>query len=163
MLGEEAAAEFAQWIVGTFALRDQVVHRDEYREVLSRLDIIEHDLAGVKERLDAIDARFDRMQSDMNARFDRMQSDMNARFDAVNGRFEAMEERFDTRFDRMQSDINARFEAMEERIDARFDAVNARIDTIHDAMRSQTRWLVGTLIAMGGLISVLITVLKFIQ
>jgi tetrahydromethanopterin S-methyltransferase subunit G len=163
VLGEEAAAEFARWITETVALRDEVVQRDEYREVLSRLDIIEHDLAGVKERLNAIEGRLDRMQSDMNVRFDAV----NARFDTLeerlDTRLEALEERFDTRLEALEERFDARLEALEERFDARLDTLHGRIDTVHEAMRSQTRWLVGTLIAVGGFISVLITVFKFIQ
>ena len=145
VLGEEAAAEFAQWFAEHFALRDQLVHRDEYREVLSRLDILEHNISGLKTEVAGL------------------RRNMDARFDAVHARFDTMEERFDARFDRMQSNVNARFDRMQSDFNARFDAVNARIDTIHDVVRSQTRWLVGTLIALGGLISVLITIFEFIK
>jgi len=145
VLGEEAAVELAQWVTETVALRDESVHRDEYRGIASRLDILEHDVSGLKtavtELRRTMNTRFDAMEERFDARFDRMQGDVNARFD------------------RMQGDVNARFDAM----NARFDAVNARIDTIHDVVRSQTRWLVGTLIALGGLISVLITVFEFIH
>lgn len=58
-LGEETAAEFAQWAAETFALRDQSVHRDGFRELLSRLNRIEHELALSKERLEAIETRLD--------------------------------------------------------------------------------------------------------
>jgi len=55
---------------------EYAVGRDEYREVLSRLDILEHDVADVKDRLDdlhrTMDERFDRMNSGMNERFDEM-------------------------------------------------------------------------------------------
>lgn len=127
-LGEEVATELAQWITEAFdTFRVQWVTRDEYREILSRMDILEHDMSGLK-------AEVVELRRETSAHFD------------------AMEERFDTRFDRMQSDMNARL-----------DAMNARIDTIHDVIRSQTRWLVATLIALGGLISVLITVFEFIR
>jgi len=110
------------------------VTRDEYREILSRMDILEHDMSGLK------------------AEMLELRRETNTRFDAVDVRFDAMEERFDARFDHLQSEMNARF-----------DTVNTRIDTIHEVVRSQTRWLVATLIALGGLISVLITVFEFIK
>jgi len=53
-------------------LVEYAVRRDEYREVLSRLDILEHDVADVKDRIAdlhrTVDERFDRM----NERFDEM-------------------------------------------------------------------------------------------
>jgi chromosome segregation ATPase len=62
------------------------VRRDEYREVLSRLDILEHDVADVKTRITdlhrTMDERFDRV----NERFDRM----NERFDEMYRHISAM-------------------------------------------------------------------------
>jgi chromosome segregation ATPase len=59
----EATGDFSQWL--EVVLVEYAVRRDEYREVLSRLDILEHDVADVKDRLDdlhrTMDERFDRM------------------------------------------------------------------------------------------------------
>lgn len=145
VLGDEAAAALAQWAAETFALRDQAMHRDEQREIVSRLDLLDHDTSGVKSEVTEL------------------RHEMSARFDAVHGRFDAMEDRFDNRFDRLQSEMNACFDRMYTDMNARLDAINARIDTIHDVVRSQTRWLIATPIAVGGLISVLITIFEFIK
>jgi hypothetical protein len=91
-LGPEATGDFSQWF--EIVLDERTVRRDEYREVLSRLDILEHDVADVKtsitdlhrtmdERFDRVNERFDRMNSEMNERFDRMNSGMNKRFDQM--------------------------------------------------------------------------------
>jgi tetrahydromethanopterin S-methyltransferase subunit G len=83
-LGPEAASDFSQWL--EVVLVEHAVRRDEYREVLSRLDILEHDVADVKASITdlhhTIDERFDRV----NERFDRV----NERFDRVNERFDEM-------------------------------------------------------------------------
>ncbi len=80
-LGPEAAGDFSQWF--EIVLVERAVRRDEYREVLSRLDILEHDVADVKASITdlhrTMDDRFDRM----NERFDRMNSQMNERFDQM--------------------------------------------------------------------------------
>jgi len=72
---------------------ERTVHRDEYREVLSRLDILEHDMTEVKAAIRDLhrmmDERFDRV----NERFDRMNDGMNERFDRMNERFDQMYER----------------------------------------------------------------------
>jgi hypothetical protein len=80
-LGPEATGDFSQWF--EIVLVEHAVRRDEYWEVLSRLDILEHDVADVKTRISdlhhTMDERFDRMNSEMNERFDRM----NERFDEM--------------------------------------------------------------------------------
>jgi tetrahydromethanopterin S-methyltransferase subunit G len=91
-LGPEATGDFSQWF--EIVLVEHAVRRDEYREVLSRLDILEHDVADVKtsitdlhrtmdDRFDRVNERFDRMNSEMNERFDRTNSEMNKRFDEM--------------------------------------------------------------------------------
>lgn len=138
-LGEEAATELAEWVTDEINIvYQQSVSRDEYRKLLSRIDILEHDVSDLK-----VEVKEFRRETNM--------------------RLDAMEERFDARFDHLQSEMNARFDRLYNEMDARFSAMNQRIDTIHDVIRSQTRWLVGTLIAVGGLISVLITIFNFIS
>ena len=150
-LGEEAAAELARSLEAAIetSVRAQAVPRDEYRTVLSRLDIIEHDLAGINA---SVNARLDRVE----ARLDALRGEMDSRFDAVHARFDALASIMDARFDALASIMDARFDALQRNFDARFDA-------LHDTLHSQTRWLIGTLIAIGGLISALITVFEFIR
>ena len=97
-LGPEATGDLSQWL--EIVLVEHAVRRDEYREVLSRLDILERDVADVKDRITdlhrTMDERFDRMNSEMNERFDRMNSGMNERFDRMNERFDQMYERMTT-------------------------------------------------------------------
>jgi predicted nuclease with TOPRIM domain len=75
--GDEAVADFVPWFEAT--LREQTVPRDEYRTVLSRLDILEHDVKDIKGELREL-------RQEMNERFDRM----NERFDRMNERFDQM-------------------------------------------------------------------------
>ncbi|MFB0536696.1 MAG: hypothetical protein ACETWR_17145 [Anaerolineae bacterium] len=81
VLGEEGVDELVRWLDDRIA--EQAVPRDEYREVLSRLDILEHDVSDIK--VDLRDLR----------------REMNARFDRVNERFDQMNARFDQMYDRM--------------------------------------------------------------
>jgi tetrahydromethanopterin S-methyltransferase subunit G len=76
-LGPEATGDFSQWL--EVVLVEHAVRRDEYREVLSRLDILEHDVADVKTSITDL-------HRTMDERFDRV----NERFDRVNGRFDEM-------------------------------------------------------------------------
>ncbi len=80
-LGEKAAQDLANWI--DQVLKERTVVRDEYREVLSRLDMLEHDVAAVKDDVAAVKDDIRQLRTEMNERFDRIN------------------ERFDTLYDRM--------------------------------------------------------------
>jgi len=64
-------------------VEEKAVPRDEYRQVLSRLDVLEHDVADIKE----------------NVR--ELRGEMNERFDRMNERLVEMERHFEVRLDQM--------------------------------------------------------------
>ena len=113
-MGEQVAADFSRWFAEN--VQQELVTNDEYREVLSRLDIFEKRFDQTDDRLDRMDERLNQMDE----RLDAMNAQMNERFDAMN---ERMDERFD---------------AMNERMDERSEQVTDRI-------LSMTRWLIGLL------------------
>jgi len=76
---EGVADEVARWIEELVS--EQAVPRDEYREVLSRLDVVET-------RLDGLDTRLD----ETNARLDRMEERFEKGFDAMNERLDRLHE-----------------------------------------------------------------------
>jgi len=129
-LGPEATGDLSQWL--EIVLVEHAVRRDEYREVLSRLDILERDVADVKDRIAdlhrTMDERFDRMNSEMNERFDRMNE----------------------RFDRMNSEMNERF-----------DRMNERFDQMYERMTTMIRWTVGTLALLGTIMTILMAIAQF--
>ena len=61
--GEEATEEFLRWF--DQAVLEVAVSKDEFRQILSRLDILEHDMAEVKQELKDL-------RREMNERFDQM-------------------------------------------------------------------------------------------
>lgn len=69
------------------------VPRDEYRQVLSRLDILEHDVAEIKADLRALNASLDQMIQHFETMFDRQNRHIETRFDVMNQRLDAMNER----------------------------------------------------------------------
>jgi septal ring factor EnvC (AmiA/AmiB activator) len=76
--GDEAAEAFAVWLAGV--LEERAVSRDELRQILSRLDVLERDVAAlqadVRELRREMNERFDRLYREMNERFDRMYHQM---------------------------------------------------------------------------------------
>lgn len=108
VLGEEASGDLAAWLDAS--IQERAVPGDEYREVLSRLDVLENDMGHVKGRLDRIDERLNQMDQ---------------RFDQMNGQF------------------------------------NDRFDQLQNQMRVQTRWTVGAIVAIGAILSALLSIAEF--
>jgi tetrahydromethanopterin S-methyltransferase subunit G len=93
--GEQAADDFAGWLDDR--IRERAVHRDEYREVLSRLDVLENEVAGINDWLDRFETRFDQIDQ---------------RFDQINQRLDQQSAQFDQRLDKM----NERFDRLHEQM-----------------------------------------------
>jgi tetrahydromethanopterin S-methyltransferase subunit G len=87
---EGVADEVARWIEELVS--EQAVPRDEYREVLSRLDVVETRLDGLDTRLDETNARLDRMEERFEKGFDAMNRQFDDRFDAMNERLDRLHE-----------------------------------------------------------------------
>ena len=79
--GDEAAEAFAVWLAGV--LEERAVSRDEFRQILSRLDVLERDVADLQ-----ADVR--ELRREMNERFDRLHREMNERFDRMGERMDRM-------------------------------------------------------------------------
>ena len=75
--GEEATEEFLRWF--DQAVQEVAVSKDEFRQILSRLDILERDVEGVKQEVAEVKQELKDLRREMNERFDRM----NERFDEM--------------------------------------------------------------------------------
>ena len=136
-LGDQVADDFSRWFEEN--VQHELVTKDQYREVLSRLDVLEERFDHVEERFDRMDERFDRMEEHVEERLDLMEKHFEERFEQVDQRFEGMEERFDRRF-----------EGMDE-----------KLDRMNDRILSMTRWLIGLIALFGSLITVLLAIAQF--
>ena len=146
--GEDVAEDFARWLDDTFQQR--AVERDEYREVLSRLDVLEEGFNHVEKRFDLLEEHVDDRLDDMEKRFDDRLNQMEARFE---DRFEQVDQRFEQ--------VDQRFESMEERFDKRFESMDEKLDRMNDRILSMTRWLIGLVALFGTLVTVLLAVAQF--
>ena len=86
--GDELVAEIVPWLEQI--VREKAVPRDEYRQVLSRLEVLEHDIADIKADLRELRGEMGGLRGEMNERFDRM-----------NERFVEMKRHFEVRLDQM--------------------------------------------------------------
>ena len=87
-LGEEALNELL------LLLEEKTL--DGRREILTRLDILEHDVTGLKQEIADLRAEFREFRREFNDRFDRMSTEVNDRFDRLNERFDRMHEHMNT-------------------------------------------------------------------
>ncbi len=127
--GKDTSEEFISWLDAF--IKERSVTRDEFREVLSRLDAIENSLNYVKEE-----------QERQRAELNQLRSEMNERFDRINERFDRINERFD-------------------RINERFDRINERFDKMNERLQSSLKWTVGVVMGMGSLLAILMSIYKF--
>ena len=134
-LGDPAADDFARWLE-TY-VEERAVMRDEYREVLSRLDQIDERFERVEGRIDETNERLDRME----------------------GRFEKRFDQIDQRLNEQSAQLNQRLGEQSRQFNQRLDGVNERID--HEQMRVQTRWTVGTIALFGTIVTVLLAIAEF--
>ena len=139
--GEETTDVFVTWLGGVIS--ERAIPRDEHRQIVSRLEILEHDIADLKGGVRDL-------HREMNERFDRM----NERFDRMNERFDEMNVRMEKRFDEMNVRMEKRFDEMNTRSEKRFDEM-------HYQMLAQTRWLIGSLALIGTVVSVLLAIAQF--
>jgi predicted nuclease with TOPRIM domain len=84
-LGEEAVVDFMPWMERWLSesIKEKAVPRDEYREVLSRLDGLEKDISLVKEEQA-------RMRAEFREDLGELRREMHERFDRMNERFDDM-------------------------------------------------------------------------
>ena len=128
--GDEMVVELGPWLQEF--VREHGVPRDEYRELLSRLDVLEKDVSLIKEEMSGFRVELGQMR----AEFSDGQAQLRAEF------------REDLRALRLQ-------------MDAGFGRVNQQFDEMNERMLVQTRWLIGSLTILGTIISVLLAIAQF--
>ena len=169
-LGKETTEEFINWLDAF--VKEKGVTRDEYREILSRLDKIDKDLEGIKDEQGRQRQDIGQLRQEINDRFDRFNEQMNERFDRINDRFDRMNNEMNERFDRMNNEFNERFDRINDRFDKmnnemndRFDRMNnemnERFDRMNERLQSAIKWMVGVTLGMGSLLAVLMSIYKF--
>jgi chromosome segregation ATPase len=168
-LGEKGAEDLIRWLDDY--LQERAVHRDErpdreggstlgvYREVLSRLDVLEERISQLEERIDQRFEQVDQRFEQVNQRFEQVDK----RFEQVDQRFQQVDERFQQVDQRFQQ-VDQRFQQVDDRfgqMDGRFTGINQRLDDLQVQMRRQIRWSVGTIALFGTIITVLIAIAEF--
>jgi DNA anti-recombination protein RmuC len=132
------------------SIKEKAVPRDEYRELLSRLDGLEKDISLVKEEQARMRAEFSEDLAQMRGEFREDQAQMRAEFREDLGQLrQEMSERF--------AHVEERF----DRVNEHFDRMHERFDDMHHQMIVQTRWLIGSLALIGTVVSVLLAIAQF--
>jgi len=149
--GDEVVAEFVPWLDETLeqALREKAVARDEYRQVLSRLDLLDQGLSLINDQLVQTRSEFSEGQAGMRAEF---------RGELARTRAEFRQELAQTRAE-FRQDLGE----LRRDMDERFDKIHERFDGMYDRMLVQSRWLVGSIALFGTVISILLAIGQFVK
>ncbi|MDW8103193.1 MAG: hypothetical protein RMK30_09985, partial [Anaerolineae bacterium] len=105
-LGDKATLDLLSWLVR--AIPSVAVTREEFKEVIFRLERVEEGLKGIRTELAVFRESVDR------------------RFELVDRRFDAVHDRIDA----LRKDVDERFDSFQKEVSGRIDAVNSRIDAV---------------------------------
>ncbi len=147
-LGDDVVAEMIPWLEQI--IDEKAVPRDEYRELLSRSDILEHDVSEIKADIRELRAEIGNLRGEVSGEINGLRREMNERFID-------MERHFELRFDQ----INERFDQMNDRFDQMGRHFEARLDQMNERMLVQTRWLIGMIALFGTILSILMAIATF--
>ena len=135
-------------------VREHGVPRDEYRELLSRLDALEKDISLIKEEMSGSRAELTQMGAGLRAEMGQMRAE-----------FREDRKQMRAQFSDGQAQLRAEFrealDALRLQMDAGFSRVNQQFDEMNERMLVQTRWLIGSLTILGTIISVLLAIAQF--
>ena len=147
--GDEVVTEFVPWLEQTIEektfprleqlLEEKAVPRDEYRQVLSRLDVLEHDVDDIKENVRELRREMRGEIGDLRAEIGGLRAEIGGLRAEISG---------------LRDEMNARFVEMERHFEVRLDQMSER-------MLVQTRWLIGTLALFGTIITILLAIAQF--
>ena len=158
--GEEVVAAFVPWLKEEISetVKEKAVPRDEYREVLSRLDLLEKDISLVKEEQARMRVEFREDQVQMRAEFREDQAQMRAEFreDQAQMRAEFRED-----LGQLHREMNERFDGMHERFDGMNQHFESRLDQMSERMLVQTRWLIGSIALFGTILTIMMAIAQF--
>ena len=71
----------------------------------------------IREELDKIDARFDRIEDNIDARFERLEDNMKKDMGELDNRITHLEDKFDVRLERIEDRIREDMDKMDSRFD----------------------------------------------
>ena len=153
-LGDEGTEELLRWLEAR--IEERAVPRDEYRELLSRFDLLDRDISLIKDELKRMREEFrgelGQTRGEFRGELGQMREEFRGELGQTRGEFH--DELGQTRLE-----MNERF----ARVDERFDQMNERFDQMYDRMLVQTRWLIGSLALIGTVISVLLAIGQFVR
>ncbi len=145
-LGDKATLDLITWL--SKLIPPSPVTRNEFNEVILRLDSLEKDLRALREELvsfkDSVDKRFESVDK---------------RFEAVNARIDSVHDRIDA----LRKDVDDRIDALNGRFDSFQRSMETRLDLIQDRMLVQARWFVGSIAILGTVISILLAIGQFVR
>ena len=133
-LGADVVEDLDVWVRGI--VTSESVTKDQFGQIISRLDGLEDRMDGLENRIDLLDERTQILTNEMTS----FRAEVNQRFLSIDQRFLNIDQRLDS----FRSDIDQ------------------RLDTINERIVSIIKWTVGTIALFGTIITVLMAGFNFV-
>ncbi|MEA3342058.1 MAG: hypothetical protein U9R15_19000 [Chloroflexota bacterium] len=163
--GELATDAFTDWM--EVAVLPYIVPRDEYREILSRMDVLESRMGGLGNRMDD---RIDGLGNRMDDRIDGLGNQMDGRIDDLGNRMDSLEHAVAQNRVEFKAELHEHWREtriaigeLRQEIRENAQTTHAQLNAMTDRLLIQTRWMVGSLTVIGTLVTLLLTVGMFVK
>jgi len=174
--GDAATDAFTDWMEVT--VLPHMVPRDEYREITSRMDVLESRMGGLEGRMDGLERAVMQNRVELHQRLDGLRAELKEEQNGL--RAEIKEEMGGSRAEIKEEMSGLRTEFKSElhehwretriaidelRQEMREDSqtTHAQLDAMTDRLLIQTRWMIGSLTVIGALVTLLLTVGMFVK
>ncbi len=151
--GEQVVRDFTAWL--DEVLQERGMPRDQWRQILSRLDALEQGVGHLQEQMGHMQEQIGYVREQVahtQEQMGRMQEQMN--------HVEKQVIRTQEQLQHVQEQV-VHIQKQVEQLHPRFDYVHERFDTLNERLISQTRWTVGVLALFGTIFAILVAVAQF--
>jgi tetrahydromethanopterin S-methyltransferase subunit G len=162
--GDELVLEFVPWLEQVIEektsprleqlVEEKAVPRDEYRQVLSRLDVLEHDVADIKENVREL-------RREMRGEIGDLRAEMRGEIGDLRGEIGDLRAEMRGEIGDLRAEMNERFDRVNERFDQMDHHFEVRLGQMSERMLVQTRWLIGSIALFGTILTILQAIAQF--
>ncbi len=163
--GDAATDAFTDWMEAVVMPR--MVPRDEYREITSRLDVLESRMSGLGSRMDGLEQAVRQNRVELHQRLDGIRTEFKLELQGVREEFKSelqgLREEFKSELHEHRRETRIAIDELRQEMRENYRTMHAQLDTMTERMLVQTRWMIGSLTVIGALVTLLLTVGMFVK
>ncbi len=170
--GDVATDAFTDWM--EVAVLSHMVPRDEHREILSRMDVLESRMGGLEGRMGGLEGRMDSLERavlqnrlEFHQRLDGLRAEFKEELGVLRAEFKeelgVLRAEFKGDLHEHRRETRIAIDDLRQEMRDGFQAMRMQMDVMNDRILVQTRWMVGSLTIIGALVTLLLTVGMFVK